>query len=111
MTSTATTGVTARPTTAAAGPGAPAATARRGGRRTAAPAPPLGSLTQGGADGRGTGDPCPACASTAVTNLTMTLADGTSASLTSCRTCGERRWAGSGQRLSIAEVLARARRS
>ena len=108
MTSTATTGVTTRPTTAAAGPTAPT---RRGARRGAAPAPPLGSLTQGGADGRGTGDPCPACASTAVTNLTMTLADGTPASFTSCRTCGERRWAGSGRRLSIAEVLARATRS
>lgn len=89
----------------------PVTGSRRSSRRPAAPQPPLGSLTQGGADGRGTGEPCGSCASTAVTNLTMTLSDGTPASFTSCRTCGQRRWSGSGQHLSIAEVLVRATRS
>lgn len=89
----------------------PGAGTRRPSRRPPVPAPPLGSLTQGGADGRGTGEPCGSCASTAVTNLTMTLSDGTPASFTSCRTCGQRRWTGSGQHLSISEVLARATRS
>lgn len=106
---TSTTGTTS--TTSTTARERPVTGSRRSSRRPATPPPPLGSLTQGGADGRGTGEPCGSCASTAVTNLTMTLSDGTPASLTSCRTCGQRRWSGSGRHLSIAEVLARATRS
>ncbi len=81
---------------------------RTGSRRGHVPSVPLGSLTQGGVGGRGAGSTCTVCESTSVTHLTMTLTDGTPARFTSCRTCGERRWDGSGEPLSIAEVIARA---
>lgn len=90
-------------------PAAPRSPRRRASsRRSAPPSTPLGSLTQGGAGGLGAGSTCSVCDSTSVTHLSMTLTDGTPARFTSCRRCGERRWDGSGQPLSIAEVLARA---
>lgn len=90
-------------------PVAPRSPRRRAASRRGAPqSTPLGSLTQGGASGLGAGSACTVCDSTSVTHLSMTLTDGTPARFTSCRRCGERRWDGSGQPLSIAEVLARA---
>ncbi len=92
-----------------ADPGATRPPRRRAANRQGSrPSVPLGSLTQGGVAGRGAGSTCSVCDSTSVTHLTMTLTDGTPARFTSCRRCGERRWDGSGEPLSITEVLARA---
>lgn len=73
-------------------------------RGAAAPAVPLGSLTQRGATPV---DSCAECGSASVTTLSLTLTDGTPARFTSCRTCGQRRWADDEGDLSISDVLVR----
>ena len=73
---------------------------------------PLGSLTQPGnrSDRR-----CAACSSDRVTELSMTLTDGTPVRFVSCRTCEHRTWISAdmetaGSTLPIAQVLDRARK-
>lgn len=73
---------------------------------------PLGSLTQPAArsDRR-----CAACGSERVTELSMTLTDGTPVRFVSCRTCEHRTWisvdgGAEGSALPIAQVLDRARK-
>jgi DNA-directed RNA polymerase subunit M/transcription elongation factor TFIIS len=95
---------TTRPgTTAAAQPAAPAPTPRRR-RAGAAPAAPLGSLTQ---RAHQPADACADCGSHSVTTLSITLTDGTPARFTSCRRCGHRAWEGAEGALSISDVLVR----
>ena len=64
---------------------------RRSPRNSRAPqAPvPLGSLTQQGARG---GAQCSSCGSERVTELAMTLTDGTPVRFLSCHRCEERSW-------------------
>jgi len=50
---------------------------------------PLGSLTQHGARGEAT---CVACGSERVTQLAMTLTDGTPVDFTSCHRCEHKTW-------------------
>jgi len=50
---------------------------------------PLGSLTQHGARGEAT---CAACGSERVTQLAMTLTDGTPVDFTSCHRCEHKTW-------------------
>jgi hypothetical protein len=75
---------------------------------------PLGSLTQ---PGNRTDLRCEACSSDRVTELSMTLTDGTPVRFVSCRSCEHRTWIGAddaeglaGTRLSTAQVLDRARK-
>ena len=69
---------------------------------------PLGSLTQ--ATSR-TDRRCDACGSDRVTELAMTLTDGTPVQFVSCRACEHRTWtAPEGSALPIAAVLDRARK-
>lgn len=68
---------------------------------------PLGSLTQPGA---GAGEPCVACGGTRVTRISLHLADGSPAELTSCHTCEHRTWTSHGKLLSVASVLDKARK-
>jgi len=69
---------------------------------------PLGSLTQATSrsDRR-----CEACTSDRVTELSMTLTDGTPVLFVSCRACEHRSWnAVHGSALPIEQVLERARK-
>ena len=51
---------------------------------------------------------CPACGSSRVTSLAMTLTDGTPVVFGSCHDCEHREWSHEGHRLEIDDVLARA---
>jgi hypothetical protein len=84
----------------------PAQRARRA--RGTLPPVPLGSLTQPGHDEV---EPCPACAGTQLTSLSMTLTDGTHVRFTSCRRCEHRRWESEDGELSIGAVLGHTRRT
>lgn len=84
--------------------GVPAHRSRRG--RPAAPAVPLGSLTQQGVDG----PTCSTCGSGQVTRLAMTLTDGTPVVFVSCHRCESRRWEHEGSELSVDSVLNRTRK-
>ncbi|WP_432536077.1 hypothetical protein [Kineococcus arenarius] len=75
--------------------------------RAARPAPPLGSLTQ--AEHR-EGTACGACGSERVTQLSMSLTDGTPVRFVSCHVCEERTWLSSGGPLSVDSVLERTRK-
>lgn len=72
------------------------------------PITPLGSLTQPGARG---GACCGACGSDCVTELRMTLTDGTPVSFTSCHRCEHRTWSEiGGDDLPVGKVLRKARK-
>jgi hypothetical protein len=78
------------------------------GRRSAAPAVPLGSLTQ--PDHR-TPATCTVCASTHVTRLTMSLTDGTPVDFTSCHRCEHRTWSRTGgHEIAVDAVLEHTRK-
>lgn len=69
---------------------------------------PLGSLTQAASrsDAR-----CPACGSDRLTELAMTLTDGSPVRFSSCRACEHRTWrAVEGHELPINQVLDRTRK-
>ena len=69
---------------------------------------PLGSLTQPTSR---TDRRCEACASDRITELAMTLTDGTNVQFVSCRSCEHRTWiAAEGAALPIDQVLARTRK-
>lgn len=69
---------------------------------------PLGSLTQRASRSAAR---CAACASDRVTELSMTLTDGTPVEFVSCRACEHRSWiAPEGGRLGIDQVLAHTRK-
>jgi hypothetical protein len=70
-----------------------------------APAVPLVSLTQPGAR---SGEVCSACGSPRITQIAMTLTDGSLVDFTSCLTCEHRTWEQSGKSLSLRRVLTKA---
>ncbi len=80
---------------------------RSRGRADAAPAGPLGSLTQ--RDHR-TSATCRDCGSDHVTRLAMSLTDGTPVDFTSCHRCEHRTWEHAGAELSVDAVLERTRK-
>jgi hypothetical protein len=82
-------------------------TQRRHSSRPAAPAVPLGSLTQREARD---GVVCRECGSTHVTRLAMNLTDGTPVDFTSCHHCEHRTWEHAGGELAVDAVLERARK-
>lgn len=82
-------------------------TQRQRSSRPAAPAVPLGSLTQREARG---GVVCRECGSAHVTRLAMNLTDGTPVEFTSCHHCEHRTWEHAGGRLPVDAVLERARK-
>lgn len=53
---------------------------------------------------------CPACDSERVTELTMTLTDGSSVDFLSCHRCEHKRWTQGGRALELATVLGKARK-
>lgn len=78
-------------------------------RRTAAiPAQrqPVASLTQPGARRRS----CPSCGSLKVTELAMTLTDGSAVEFLSCHGCEHRRWTQAGRPLDLPVVLDKTRK-
>ncbi|NAZ75303.1 hypothetical protein GTQ99_07680 [Kineococcus sp. T13] len=75
--------------------------------RTARTAPPLGSLTQ--AAHRETAA-CGSCGSERVTQLSMSLTDGTPVRFVSCHVCEERTWTSSSGEMSVVDVLERTRK-
>jgi hypothetical protein len=86
---------------------APRIPAQRG-RRQAAPALPLGSLTQ---RSNRSGACCAGCGSAHVTRLTMNLTDGTPVDFTSCHRCEHRTWTRTGGDLiAVDSVLEHARK-
>ncbi|GAB3685200.1 hypothetical protein [Angustibacter aerolatus] len=68
---------------------------------------PLGSLTQREARTDAT---CADCGSTRVTELSMSLTDGTPVDFVSCHVCGRRSWSHEGVELEVADVLDRTRK-
>ena len=77
--------------------------------RAARPAPPLGSLTQA-AHREGTA--CGSCGSERVTQLSMSLTDGTPVRFVSCHVCEDRPWLSSdGGPQSVDAVLHRTRKA
>jgi hypothetical protein len=83
----------------------PAQRSRRG--RAAAPAVPLGSLTQ---REHRVDAGCVACGSTRVTRLAMNLTDGTPVTFISCHRCEHRQWEHEGTLLTVETVLDRTRK-
>jgi len=75
--------------------------------RAARSAPPLGSLTQ--ASHRETAA-CGSCGSERVTQLSMSLTDGTPVRFVSCHVCEDRTWLSSGGPLTVDAVLDRTRK-
>ena len=71
-------------------------------RRAEAPT----SLTQQGAREQS----CPACGSERVTELAMTLTDGSEVDFLSCHRCEHKRWTQGGQALPLDRVLGKARK-
>lgn len=70
-------------------------------------APPLGSLTQ--ASHRETAA-CGSCGSERVTQLSMSLTDGTPVRFVSCHVCEDRTWLSSAGPLTVDAVLDRTRK-
>jgi hypothetical protein len=68
---------------------------------------PLGSLTQPGSR---TGASCTACGSERVTQIAMSLTDGSPVEFTSCHRCEHRTWEQQGRALSVARVLAKSKK-
>lgn len=64
------------------------------------------SLTQPGARSLA----CPACSSERVTELTMTLTDGSTVDFLSCHRCEHKRWTQGGEALPLDTVLGKARK-
>jgi hypothetical protein len=78
------------------------------GRRSAAPAVPLGSLTQ--LSDRFAAS-CSVCGSSHVTRVAMNLTDGTPVDFTSCHRCEHRTWSRTGgDVLGVDAVLEHARK-
>jgi hypothetical protein len=76
--------------------------------RSAAPAVPLGSLTQ---RSHRSGASCAGCGSAHVTRLSMNLTDGTPVDFTSCHRCEHRTWTRTGgDVLAVDSVLEHARK-
>jgi len=75
--------------------------------RAARTAPPLGSLTQAG---HREDVACGSCGSERVTQLQMSLTDGTPVRFVSCHVCEERTWQSSAGPLSVDAVLDRTRK-
>ncbi len=71
------------------------------------PALPLGSLTQRPAHEAPT---CTACGSVRITQLSMSLTDGTPVDFTSCHVCAHRTWVHEGTELQVQDVLDRTRK-
>ena len=53
---------------------------------------------------------CPACGSSSVTALTMTLTDGSPVDFTSCHRCEHKSWRQDGQELDRETVLAKTKK-
>ncbi len=53
---------------------------------------------------------CPACDSTRVTAIAMTLTDGSRVDFSSCHRCEHRSWQERGNRLSVQAVLSKAQK-
>ncbi len=68
---------------------------------------PLGSLTQPGAR---SGAGCRACGSIRVTQIAMSLTDGSPVEFTSCHNCEHRTWTEHGAPLAVNHVLDKARK-
>ena len=75
--------------------------------RAARTAPPLGSLTQSAHRETAT---CGSCGSERVTQLSMSLTDGTPVRFVSCHVCEERTWLSSAGPLTVDAVLDRTRK-
>jgi hypothetical protein len=71
-------------------------------QRTTSTATPA-SLTQARPAGS-----CPACTSSRLTVLAMTLTDGTPVRFASCHDCEHRSWSHEGEELQFTDVIARA---
>ena len=67
--------------------------------------PQPSSLTKPGAR---RGETCPSCGSERLTELVMTLTDGTPVTFSSCHNCEHRTWGHEGENLQLADVLTRA---
>jgi hypothetical protein len=67
----------------------------------------LGSLTRPGAT---SGATCHSCGSARITELAMTLTDGSPVRFISCHTCENRAWSQAGQHLSFDSVLDKTRK-
>ena len=92
-----------------ASPRTSASTTRRPRRtRAARTAPPLGSLTQ--PEHRDAAMGCGSCGSPRVTQLSMSLADGSPVVFISCHVCEERSWHGHTGVLTVDTVLDRSRK-
>ena len=89
-------------------PATPSTTRRPRRTRTPRTAPPLGSLTQ--PEHREPSFGCGTCGSSRVTQLSMSLADGTPVVFVSCHVCEERSWHGADGALSVESVLDRSRK-
>ena len=77
-------------------------------RRQAAPAVPLGSLTQ---RTHRAGVVCAVCGSGHVTRLSLSLTDGTPVDFTSCHRCEHRAWSRTtGDPIAVDTVLEHARK-
>ena len=85
-------------------PNAPRASRRSRAARTA---PPLGSLTQ---SAHREGAACSHCGSGRVTQLSMSLTDGTPVDFVSCHVCEERSWTSADGSMSVVDVLDRSRK-
>ena len=86
-----------------------ASTPRRPRRpRAVRTAPPLGSLTQ--PEHRDAGMGCGSCGSARVTQLSMSLADGSPVVFISCHVCEERSWHGDDGAMTVDNVLDRSRK-
>ena len=73
-------------------------------QRAAGTTPPA-SLTQPGAR---TAASCPACSSTRLTVLRMTLTDGTPVQFASCHECEHRSWSHDGGQMPFTDIITRA---
>jgi len=69
---------------------------------------PLGSLTQRPVSEAAT---CTACGSARITQLSMSLTDGTPVDFTSCHVCAHRTWTHEGVQLGVDDVLNRTRKN
>ena len=67
--------------------------------------PQPSSLTKPGARPDGS---CPSCGSGRLTELVMTLTDGTPVTFRSCHNCEHRTWGAEGSTLELSDVLTRA---
>jgi hypothetical protein len=80
-----------------------------GARRRRPPKPPLppGGGLRPGPRGR---QSCPECGSPLVTQITLTLTDGTPVDFLSCQVCEHKNWTAAGEALALDRVLSKARK-